>query len=134
MYVDLNKTRGARYNYMLALFTTTTSIKTNIWAECKNEQPLTRWTILFSKPNVNDCSKDLIKHAMVLSFLTSDKKSSRNSVSDCHHRCPWSTHCDQCPNCKWCWLCSSCSVPNKNCKYCRVCKGKESDCAKCCGY
>lgn len=89
---------------------------------------------LFSKPNVNDCSKDLIKQAMVLSFLTSNKKSSRNSVSDCHHRCPWSTHCDQCPNCKWCWLCSSCSVPNKNCKYCRVCKGKESDCAKCCGY
>ena len=89
---------------------------------------------LFSKPNVNDCSKDLIKHAMVLSFLTSNKKSSRNSVSDCHHRCPWSTHCDQCPNCKWCWLCSSCNVPNKNCKYCRVCKGKESDCVKCCGY
>ena len=89
---------------------------------------------LFSKPNVNDCSKDLMKHAMVLSFLTSNKKSSRNSVSDCHHRCPWSTHCDQCPNCKWCWLCSSCNVPNKNCKYCRVCKGKESDCVKCCGY
>ena len=72
---------------------------------------------LFSKPNMNDCSKDLIKHAMVLSFLTSNKKSSRDSVSDCHHRCPWSTHCDQCPNCKWCWLCSSCNVPNKNCKY-----------------
>ena len=89
---------------------------------------------LFSKPKRKDCPKDLMKHATVLSVLTSNKKSSRNSVSDCHHRCPWSTHCDQCPNCKWCWLCSSCNVPNKNCKYCRVCKGAESDCAKCCGY
>lgn len=56
------------------------------------------------------------------------------SESDCHKRCPWSTHCDKCPNCKWCWLCSSCSFPRKECEYCSVCKGKSSDCVKCCGY
>ena len=88
---------------------------------------------LLSKARTN-CPKDKYKEGVVLSVLTSNNKTSRNSVKDCHKRCPWSTHCDQCPNCKWCWLCSSCHVPNSNCKYCRVCKGARSDCAKCCGY
>ena len=88
---------------------------------------------LFSKPKRN-CAKDAYKEGVVLSLLGSNNKHSKNSVDDCHKRCPWSTHCDQCPNCKWCWLCSSCSVPNYNCKYCRACNGARSDCAKCCGY
>ena len=88
---------------------------------------------LFSKPQL-DCPKNLLEYGRVLSVLMSNKNTFKNSEANCHHRCPWSTHCDQCPNCKWCWLCSSCSIPNKNCKYCRVCKGNESDCAKCCGY
>ena len=87
-----------------------------------------------SLPSRNCKPKNLHEYGRVLSALMSNKNTSKNSEADCHHRCPWSTHCDQCPNCKWCWLCSSCSVPNYNCKYCRACNGEKSDCAKCCGY
>ena len=67
-------------------------------------------------------------------LLLGTNKAELYSVSDCHQKCPWSTHCDKCPNCKWCWLCSSCSFPRKECEYCSVCNGKLSDCVKCCGY